>query len=70
MPCDTPFGYMLNQHELTFATRSEVEALYKHIILWQEYADIGHFAAMENPKVFVQSLHDFKRAYTRYDLNK
>ncbi len=51
-----PTGCSLFPQELMRLSRRWAEATYKQIVYWNEPAKGGHFAAMEQPALFVQEL--------------
>ena len=51
-----PTGCSLFPMEIMRASRRWAEARYKNIVYWNEPAKGGHFAAMEQPEIFVAEL--------------
>ena len=57
---DVPTGAAIFPHELFIAPRKWAEAQY-NITHWTEMPRGGHFAAMEQPELFVEDLRTFFR---------
>jgi pimeloyl-ACP methyl ester carboxylesterase len=53
-----PTGVSVFPKELPMPPQSWVERVY-HVTYWEEADKGGHFAAMEQPKLFAKHLHHF-----------
>lgn len=54
--CDTPTGVSLFPEEVLTPSRRWADAVYRNIIYWNELDRGGHFAAFEQPELFVGEL--------------
>lgn len=55
-PITLPLGVSLFPKEITGSSRRWAEQRYKNLIYWNEPAKGGHFAALEQPEIFVDEL--------------
>jgi pimeloyl-ACP methyl ester carboxylesterase len=55
-PLELPVGCSIFPHEIFRAPRSWADQTYRNIIYWNEPAHGGHFAAFEQPQIFVDEL--------------
>lgn len=60
---ETPTGVAWYPEEIVYIPRKWAEAEY-NIVNWHEHSKGGHFAAMEQPKEFVEDLRRFKREFS------
>ena len=51
-----PMGGAIYPKEIFRASKRWAEARFKNIVHWEEYPEGGHFAAFEQPKIFVEDL--------------
>ncbi len=58
-PVSVPVGYSRFPKELILPERRWVEAIYPTLQYWNELDRGGHFAAMEQPDLFVRELRAF-----------
>ena len=49
-------GYTIFPKDISYSSRRWAEARFKNIVHWKEYPKGGHFAAFEQPKIFVEDL--------------
>lgn len=63
-PVPLPTGVSLFPKELSQPLRQWVEQRYPDLVYWSRPARGGHFAAMEQPELFVQELRAWLRALT------
>jgi epoxide hydrolase len=61
-PVKVPIGVAVFPHDIFVPVRSIAERLYPTITHWTEFDRGGHFAAMEQPDLFVQDIRDFARS--------
>jgi pimeloyl-ACP methyl ester carboxylesterase len=59
---DLPVGISLFPEEILRPSRRWVDRFYSNVIYWNEAARGGHFAAWEQPQLFVEELRQFARA--------
>ena len=55
-PVTVPMGYTIFPKDISYSSRRWAEARFKNIVHWKEYPKGGHFAAFEQPKIFVEDL--------------
>ncbi len=63
-PYDAPFGASLFAIEIIRPSRRWAESQYKNITFWNEHSCGGHFAAMEQPDLFVA---DVRQCFAQMD---
>ncbi len=61
-PLQVPLGVAVYAHDAHLPIRRWADAQYPNIVQWREFERGGHFAAMEQPEVFVADLRSFARA--------
>lgn len=61
-PLPVPLGVAVFPHDPALPVRALAEARVPRIVHWAEYDRGGHFAAMEEPDLFVDDLRRFSRA--------
>mgnify|MGYP001583294312 CR=1 FL=1 len=61
-PIDIPVGCSIFPKDIFFTSRRWAERKYSNIIHWNELPKGGHFAAFEQPEVFVNELRDAFRS--------
>ncbi|OXM54064.1 epoxide hydrolase [Amycolatopsis thailandensis] len=61
-PIPGPVGVAVYAHDLAQPIRSLAEKALPNIVQWNEFDRGGHFAAMEEPDLFVDDLRSFRRA--------
>lgn len=64
-PLPTPLGVAVYPHDPALPIRRLAERSFPNIVHWKEYDRGGHFAAMEEPDLFVADLREFARALPR-----
>jgi microsomal epoxide hydrolase len=64
-PLPTPLGVAVYPRELTPPIRRFADRGFPNIIHWREYDRGGHFAALEEPDLFVADLREFIQALPR-----
>lgn len=64
-PLHTPLGVAVYAHDSALAVRAFAEPLYPNIVQWSEFAQGGHFPALEQPEYFVRDLRNFATALRR-----
>ncbi|MGL5851775.1 MAG: epoxide hydrolase family protein [Phycicoccus sp.] len=67
-PLPVPLGVAVYPADLIKPVRRLAEQNFSAIIAWNELDHGGHFAAMEQPALFVTDLQDFRRALRRHQL--
>lgn len=60
-PVETPTGFAMFPKDLTPAPREWAERFFSNIVRWTEMPRGGHFAAMEEPELFVEDIRTFFR---------
>lgn len=61
LPVDVPTGVAVFPKEIVTPVRSWMEPRYRNIRHWNEMAKGGHFAAFEQPEIFVAEIREFFR---------
>jgi len=61
-PLQLPFGVAVYPHDPSQPIRQLADPFFPNIVHWAEYDRGGHFAAMEEPDLFVSDLQAFGRA--------
>ncbi|PNG23816.1 epoxide hydrolase family protein [Streptomyces cahuitamycinicus] len=64
-PLPVPLGVAVYPHDPALPIRKLADPLYPDIVHWAEYERGGHFAAMEEPDLFIGDLQAFRRALPR-----
>ncbi|TPO10820.1 epoxide hydrolase [Mesorhizobium sp. B1-1-5] len=64
-PVDLPVGCSIFPHEVYRAPRSWAERMYPNLFYWNEVARGGHFAALEQPALFVEEMRSCFRTLRR-----
>src|SRR5262249_47991598 len=62
-PIDAPVGCSIFPREIVPAIRSWAERTYSKLVYWNQLGGGGHFAAFEQPALFVQELRACARAW-------
>jgi len=60
-PLPVALGVAAYAHDASLPIRSFADRQFPNIVHWREYDQGGHFAAMEQPEVFVSDLREFAR---------
>jgi pimeloyl-ACP methyl ester carboxylesterase len=60
---DFPIGASIFPREIFKAPRSWADRLWPNIVYWNEVDHGGHFAAMEQPDIFVNEVRNAFRTY-------
>jgi epoxide hydrolase len=60
-----PLGVAVFPHDIFLPIRRYADRTFSNIIHWSEFDRGGHFAAMEEPDLFVADLRDYARALER-----
>jgi epoxide hydrolase len=63
-PLPLPLGVAVYPADSALPIRRFAEPQFPNIVHWREYERGGHFAAMEQPELFVSDLREFARALT------
>ena len=58
LPVDIPMGVSIFPGDQSWAPRAWGERYYRNIVLWNEVERGGHFAAWEQPEIFVREVRD------------
>ncbi|MET0163957.1 MAG: epoxide hydrolase [Vicinamibacterales bacterium] len=61
-PVRLPTGCSIHQYEVSKPPRSWVERRYQKLMYWNEVSKGGHFAAFEQPELFVREVRDCFRS--------
>lgn len=64
-PIDTPTGISIFPKELFRPSRRQAERTYRNIMYWNEVGRGGHFAAFEQPRLFVEEMRACFRGFHR-----
>lgn len=64
-PLPVPLGVAVYPHDSAQPVRSFAEQAFPNIVQWHEFDRGGHFAAMEEPDLFVGDLREFSRTLAR-----
>lgn len=64
-PNEVPLGVAVFPHDMFLPVRRFAERDYPNIVRWTEFDRGGHFAAMEQPDLFVADLREFAAALKR-----
>jgi microsomal epoxide hydrolase len=64
-PLPVRLGVAVYRHDASLPIRRLADARFPNIVQWNEFDRGGHFAAMEEPDLFVQDLWSFARALQR-----
>ena len=62
LPVDVPTGVAVFPKEIVTPVRNWMEPRYRNIRHWKEMSKGGHFAAFEQPEIFVDEIREFFRA--------
>jgi len=62
-PVDVPTGVAVFPKEIVTPVRTWMEPRFRNITHWNEMPRGGHFAAFEQPELFVDELRSFFRSY-------
>jgi microsomal epoxide hydrolase len=60
-PLSVPLGVAVFPHDIVLPIRRFAERGFPNIVHWSEFERGGHFAAMEEPDLFVGDLRAFAR---------
>jgi microsomal epoxide hydrolase len=60
-PLPVPLGVAVFPHDIILPIRRLAERSFPNIVHWTEFDQGGHFAAMEEPDLFVNDLRAFAR---------
>ncbi len=60
-PLPVPLGVAVYARDASLPIRSFADRQFPNIVHWREYDRGGHFAAMEQPEVFISDLREFAR---------
>jgi microsomal epoxide hydrolase len=60
-PLPVPLGVAAYARDASLPIRPFAERQFPNIVHWREYGRGGHFAAMEQPEVFISDLREFGR---------
>jgi pimeloyl-ACP methyl ester carboxylesterase len=63
LPVDVPTGVAVFPKEIVTPVRKWMEPRFRNITHWKEMPRGGHFAAFEQPELFVDEVRSFFRAY-------
>ena len=58
LPVDVPMGASIFPKEIFRTSQRFASAVYKNIVFWRDKDSGGHFAAFEQPDVFVSEIRD------------
>ena len=58
LPADVPMGATIFPQEIFRTSQRFASAVYKNIVFWRDKDNGGHFAAFEQPDVFVSEIRD------------
>jgi pimeloyl-ACP methyl ester carboxylesterase len=58
-PLRVPLGVAVYQHDIVLPIRRLADRGFPNIVQWSEFDHGGHFAAMEQPDLFVHDLRSF-----------
>src|SRR5262249_43630673 len=61
-PLRVPLGVAVSPHDIILPIRRLADRDFPNIVRWSEFDRGGHFAAMEQPALFVQDLRSFAHA--------
>jgi epoxide hydrolase len=61
-PLTVPLGVAVYPHDILLPIRRLANRDFPNIVHWSEFDRGGHFAAMEQPDLFVQDLRTFAHA--------
>jgi pimeloyl-ACP methyl ester carboxylesterase len=64
---EMPFGLSIFPHEVMRPSRRWAEPSYRKLIYWNEVEAGGHFAAFEQPAIFVREMRNWLRALRTMD---
>jgi pimeloyl-ACP methyl ester carboxylesterase len=60
-PLPVPIGVAVFPHDIMLPIRQFADQAFPNIVHWSEFDHGGHFAAMEQPELFVRDLQTFSR---------
>jgi len=64
-PLPTPLGVAVFPKDMSQPVRRFADRMFPNIVHWREYDRGGHFAAMEQPELFVGDIREFARQFPR-----
>jgi microsomal epoxide hydrolase len=64
-PLPVPLGVAVYPHDIILPIRRLADRDFPNIVQWSEFDRGGHFAALEQPALFVQDLRDYARLLPR-----
>lgn len=63
LPVDVPTGVAVFPKEIVTPVRTRMEPRFRNIQHWNEMPKGGHFAAFEQPEIFVDEIRGFYRSH-------